>query len=766
MITTRESISYQFTLMFGYSSPKDMLVGDLIGPSKLSSHKLKEISQSIIKFTRMFNALLTDFAGSELHSIEFELYNINKGKSSTKIYPRSMVLMPGKYKDCEALMLALKPDTGYLDVHKSRSSINDICRLFFEIELFTDRPDLNDLEKEKVLTNFTQRFSKKLYGNLLEDKWNKKLVGVSSSLPTEKGMIQEYSIVEFDVDIKLNKKPIEIDFLKPQIQKIDLPIEKDIELEHLKYAISDPSALFIVENSLKLGINLLDMTNTGTIDDTQKSITSYFIEIIEEELKKESEIKTSSWLETFISKKLEEIKQLVSIFAQLLEKFLLSGESGSLDHVLEKLEAFFQSNYTNNNQFFSRILQIAIFSIRRLILNRDNIRASDLKSSVNYLNVITNVCFNIILTSLPKYLLRRKLLIFLREFIEKLNDIAEKEQEPARNLALQYFTKLREFMHNKVEVYQINNKSRYTDNYSVVKLFKKIIRENLDEFFSKISLNITEIIAFAEINMTESTEIITEHLNKFKTFSGEIRYLTSYLLRYSTINRFLKEIEKENVIDPVTFASIFHRYLEKRIGGINLEWKAYILEWVNDYAKIFFKNKDFNVWHLNEIYKDFIMYFKKRQNSELDPGSFVKFLDSYITKIDNIEEKKALLDFFQQYELFLGIETEFPNYVKELVQKEYNETTFSEEQIQPIEYLQILGEDSFLEFLEDREMKYFSELIPRPKSLVFRHNLDEEEKKKFHGTLFHVFNFSYNNGSVNLEISNNFNKTYRTWLTK
>ena len=118
MITTREAINYQFSIIFGYSSPKDddLIVGDVIGPGNLTREKVKELSKDVIKFLRMYNAILRDYTGSELFSIEFSLINkemINKpGKSDVRIYPKSMILVPGKYKDSESLLLALKPETG------------------------------------------------------------------------------------------------------------------------------------------------------------------------------------------------------------------------------------------------------------------------------------------------------------------------------------------------------------------------------------------------------------------------------------------------------------------------------------------------------------------------------------------------------------------------------------------------------------------------------------------------------------------------------
>ena len=130
MITTRESINYQFSLIFGYSSPNDLFVGDVIGPGRLTKEKVNELSQEVIKYFTLYNAILRDYTGAEMFSIEFELYNYDEKEAQVNIYPKSMIFIPGKYKEGESLLLALKPETGYLNVHKSRQSINNICKLF------------------------------------------------------------------------------------------------------------------------------------------------------------------------------------------------------------------------------------------------------------------------------------------------------------------------------------------------------------------------------------------------------------------------------------------------------------------------------------------------------------------------------------------------------------------------------------------------------------------------------------------------------------
>ncbi|MHA1459431.1 MAG: hypothetical protein ACTSQR_07205, partial [Promethearchaeota archaeon] len=616
MITTRESINYQFSLIFGYSSPDEIVVGDVIGPGKLTKGKMNQLSQDVITYLRMYNAILRDFTGSELFSIEFELYNYDEKEALLKIFPKSMVLIPGKFKDCESLLLALKPETGYLDTHKSRKSVNNVSKLFFEVEEFTDHPDLNKEQKALVLRNFASRFSKKLYGDLLEDKWNKKLIGVSLSLPTEKEMLDTFASIKSDVSYYWNKKPIEIKFSNPIFQKRSDPLDEHPSREHLKYAISEPSANYIVEKTLQLGSNLINLANAGTIDESKESVVSFIIDRINARIEQITEFHTVKWV---IDEYEKDLKILDSYFNKFLEnsnKFLISGESGNLQELLKLYGDFIHKELGKSDKIYDEIFIIANNSISHSIHNSDKLRANDLNSSVYILTEIVKASFKIIRDSLPQYLARRRLKTFVLNFISQLKDKFTHEEEPAKNIGNNILTKFQEFLFNQIEFSTVRiTKGSHYDEEILVKEFKKIVKQSIPIFFEKSQLDISDIISFAEIQ-TNASGSIKEHIDNFKTYSTELEYLLSYILRYSTINRFLKEESKNKIKDPVTFSNKFHRFLEKRIGGINLAWKYYILEWIMDYAKLFFKVEEQRSWTLNEIVTDFINYLEERELRE------------------------------------------------------------------------------------------------------------------------------------------------------
>ncbi|MBD3211100.1 MAG: hypothetical protein GF311_00705 [Candidatus Lokiarchaeota archaeon] len=743
------------------------MVGDIISPGNLTKNLIRDLTKDVIKYLTEYNAMLRDYTGSELYAVEFELINFNEKAASTRIYPKSMMLVPGTYKECESLMLALKPETGYLNVHKSSQSINDISKLFFEVEEYANHPDLDTNETTHVYNLFAQRFSKKLYGELLEEKWNKKLIGLSESLPTDKEQLDTYSKLKSRIEINLHKKPLELNFTEIDFDKIKNPFEGKTALEHLKFSITEPSAGFVAEKTLKLGSNLLNLANFGTIDEFQDKLTFYILN----KLKNIKLITQDNWEEnkiiSLVGKHIEGIKTQFEKLNASCQDFLTSGVKGNLDEILIKLKDFLEESLQNDDIDLKEIYQILKNFIKRIITEKANIRANFLESSFNYFSELIKRSFETILNNLPQYLLNIRLKNLIQRLALNLKQKFEKEEKPVRLLGNKFIDELKEYLLRTIKIYSLFPKNEIKfDKHIIQKNFSRLIINHLDDFFKNVNLGIKEIISFAEINLKEGLNQINSHISNFKKFSGEIHFLLSYILRYSTINRFLKDIPDKEISDPVSFSTKFHRFLEKRLAGINLEWKSLILDWIKDYAKLFFKLDMNRNWTLFEIYTDFINYLEEKEIKARDTDNFVSFLDTFISNIDDREEKHNLIRLYEQYKYFSGIKTEFPKYLRKKIEEEIS--TFNIEWETGYKFILISpdnNENSYYEYLKENELKYFSDLIPIPSSLILRHQFTHEELDLFKGDLFQVFTFKYwGEGNIAFNLSDNFKKVYREWI--
>ncbi|MFX0073643.1 MAG: hypothetical protein ACFFAO_21405 [Candidatus Hermodarchaeota archaeon] len=143
----------------------------------------------------------------------------------------------------------------------------------------------------------------------------------------------------------------------------------------------------------------------------------------------------------------------------------------------------------------------------------------------------------------------------------------------------------------------------------------------------------------------------------------------------------------------------------------------------------------------------------------------MKVLDGYIAHISNDIEKVNLIEFLKQYEFCNKIKGEFPRYIKKIVEKEIVAIKPGFEEDIPINFFSLDNTDTFYDYLREFELKYFSKLIPRPLSLILKHNLTSEEKELFKSDLFHVFNFRFwSKKNLKVDISDNFKEAYREWV--
>jgi len=438
---------------------------------------------------------------------------------------------------------------------------------------------------------------------------------------------------------------------------------------------------------------------------------------------------------------------------------------GDLEILLERYHQFLLDKAKINNENFEELYNLARNSIEQSVSQRKNLRVVELSSVLNYFSEIIRSNIILVIKSLPRYLYRRRLKTLTFELISDLKEKINKEQEPARVIGNNLLIKFRNFLINQIEINPLVLSKNITFNEeSIIREFKKLINQNLNKFFDTIILDISDLISFAEVQMEKDSKIVRNHIEAFRKFSNELRYLLSYILRYSTINRFLKEEPDSEIADPVTFANRFHRFLEKRVGGIQLIWKSYILEWIKDYAKKFFKVEEKRDWSLKETFLDFLEYIEERESKEQQTDSFLEFLDNYIAKIPDNIEREHLLEFYRQFELCIDIKTEFPKYIKSAITMGMSLLDIEIEKTIPIKYFSIDNEDTFSNYIREVDLKYLSKLIPRPVSLILQHELTSEEEELFNGELYHIFQFKYWHNKTRIEIADNFKEVYREWL--
>ena len=249
-LTTIEELQKQLTLILGFSGKENLDVGEIIGVGKLTKEKTHELVLKVLEYLNAYNAMLRDYSGTEIYSIEFELKNFLPKRNQLKLLPESMILIPREYKETNTIILALTYTTSLLDMDKSQNSIAHISKLFFEILEMADRPELNNHEKVAVLTKFAKRFARKVQGELVERNWNKKLVGIRSTSVDDEGNLEPFGELQSKYKIKWNLMDREIHTESPTYRNLQFTLPDDEKLNHLKWQVSGPSGYYIAQKTI------------------------------------------------------------------------------------------------------------------------------------------------------------------------------------------------------------------------------------------------------------------------------------------------------------------------------------------------------------------------------------------------------------------------------------------------------------------------------------------------------------------------------------
>jgi hypothetical protein len=284
-----------------------------------------------------------------------------------------------------------------------------------------------------------------------------------------------------------------------------------------------------------------------------------------------------------------------------------------------------------------------------------------------------------------------------------------------------------------------------------------------------------DLMNFSEIMLGNYANKLKQHFDKLKSATGELLFLLSFLLRNTTLNRFLKETEAKFLVDPLSISKSFHDFIRKRIGGLNLHWKQYVLLIINEFGTLFQKHFENDagrglIWSKYKLVNEFVSYLKERIQTSIKPGKFIDIIRVYISNLTSKPEAEIMNLFLEQYQFSLEIINDFPNYIRQKLLKISNKLDLSVLPLMAGDYLdaphiQIRNDQGilnrieinkvkldFFDFIDEFELKYFSKLIAMPTRILLR---GQDEQSSFTNPLYYDISFKYWEKYFKVEISDN-----------
>jgi uncharacterized protein (DUF2164 family) len=245
--------------------------------------------------------------------------------------------------------------------------------------------------------------------------------------------------------------------------------------------------------------------------------------------------------------------------------------------------------------------------------------------------------------------------------------------------------------------------------------------------------------------------LFVDNINELKMFRGEIQSLRSLILRYSSLNRFLKQFPEELAFDPRNVATEFVEFLTRKLGGIESIWKTRIFQYITDFAAEYqnqylaaIENK--TPWSKSKVLTHLLDYIDLRVDTETSIDGFPPFMKKYLNQValKNINNR-PVLDIWQKYMEGTELVDQIPDYLRQILQKTIGNLESFERKL-PVSFYfeglitldEILSEDfvppaasselastsllgfNFYQFILEHEMKYFSKLVARPKQILLK----------------------------------------------
>ncbi|MCP4762542.1 MAG: hypothetical protein GY870_12245, partial [archaeon] len=435
-------------------------------------------------------------------------------------------------------------------------------------------------------------------------------------------------------------------------------------------------------------------------------------------------------------------------------------------------KAQFENIPSEKIEFMNKILRIQIQLIDLKDFEKQkSIRVIEMEPYLNYFIQMAEMSYNIIKNNYERFYCYRYLLNLLDKLIIVAREELESEEKPAKALGSRFMDKIFKNLLNKINEKIINNVEGMRFNrIKMDNIFNELVKNTIEHYIDEISIYAEDLIGFAEIMLGEQAKKVEIHFDRLKKARTEFLFLLSFFLRNSTLNRFLKELRENEILNPISLSESFRKFMWKRIGGIKIYWKEYILDLIKEFGDNNKKKfEEDGGWSKYELINKMISHLKNRISEITEPAKFIEILDNYIGQIKDPTEQALMVLFFEQYEYSLDIVDDFPNYMKQKMEKILSQLNYSTTPIQPDGYLKsdeiqisVLSDGikknslkekifGFYDFINEFELKYFSKLIARPSNLILR----SIDKTSFSKTLYYNLEFKFWEKFFKINISSN-----------
>jgi len=642
--------------------------------------------------------------------------------------------------------------------------LNEICEKIFQIEEQIKRPEVNETSRAKLIERFSSRFAQKMFGNLMEKKWQRKYKegGLKKSQNLDQIDIEPDNIISGVLESNNILVPPLNTIKNITLKRIREKSEKRATIRYLKYALSPITAKKITQSVLTFSrevfLPLNELSGNSTQSRFAKLFIDYFVEMIDSlDIKKKFD-----FLIPLFREEIEVYKDALNHFQNSAKEYFKSGIKDKFEEHMKK----FKNLMLEKSLGQQKSLLLKIFNefveYTQQTLARKELVTWEFKGELNYFIEYANHSISSIFKVLPIYLSKNCEIELLKEYIQKYRSEKLKEQEETiQGIADTYLKKFEKYVTNQIyEKYLEAEEISEFNQDKIEEQFPKELMIYMDNFIEEQNLTLEDLIEFSgnfilpRVDSAPNKKIFDAVFNKLKRYPGEVLFLTEFLQRYSVFNTFLLENEDKISLNPDSFSEEYLNYINKRLSAISLSWSDLLLNWMDDFNK---ENIDQGKLLFEQV-NNFINFIEEQEKKQLQPEAFLENLEIVI-ELESDEIKKALLKLFSEiFQQSIELRKTIPTFLNSNFKNFLQKTKLEASEIEPKKIL-LSETENFQEFQENLQVKAYSKFIVKPLLFIL-------ENKNFPDIQYQIkFNYlGEKKNKIRVNFGSNFSLIQKPWM--
>ena len=592
--STVEAIRMASASVLGSTTGLGQPVGSAIGAGSMLEQHSNTVSMNIAPLIFHIRDTIQSSEDLELLAIEWNL----ERTPGQGVLPEQLIIAGGAEGGVGSHVCLLSWEKGVVDPFKIDSYVKTLSKKIGDIERVVINNDLNfELEGLSVIQKFADRLNSVLFVDMI----NRQFQGSWDSVQVKKENVDIDAVAQMSFYDDFTILPPRMKIAQRLVFDFKLPTASGDLVEHFKHRVLTPSALELLTRTIpETGCAILNELNTYAYALEEADIAEGVIGVLTDFLQRDTVTLTDfTSLKSRIDEFVQKFSQTIDALEYLVESHISSGKNLTLAGHRKALQEAVENNPERyegiKHQLATELIEKFLQSVERESLGTDEIKAWQLKSTLNYAVAYAKRVAQYFSKELNQYLVvsaaREAFFTALRDF---RNETITDDMDSTDELLFEKFYAEIQSQLNATFSKRSYKGVQYSD---YTELMDSITREMIDSFKR---IDVWNLIGFSDIVEIARTEIkkkysssqtdeslnaegqsILDILNQFdSTVSDVIPDVADTILSKPLVRKMIDQIKTENrSLEDVLTAAV------EGVSEKSDEWKKEALSWVHGFKE-------------------------------------------------------------------------------------------------------------------------------------------------------------------------------------